>query len=171
MHSLRLWFDAAMFGVLDDSYDVAVLSREAASVEAPVVVRAGELERCPPRHLREPARVEWHAQGGSGGRIFLAMRDDWRGAPDADVDDVLALAARLRSEGFSVDVDGASSRDPRNYDLVHGWMAASPLELRGLFARAAAANVPAVITAGLEDTLDEGWWGTAIVPADLADCR
>ncbi len=116
----------------------------------------------------EPAlrRTSWSvpaAVGGSTGRILFVLRDDGLGAGDSDTDDALALAARLRSEGFTVDVAPASGvADPGSYDLVHAFTLTAAKELSPILAAAKAKGIPVVATAHLDDIVREGVWGAKI---------
>jgi len=122
------------------------------AVEAPVA----ELRR--PIGGAQPAPI-----GGSGGRLLFALRDDWSRAPDADVDEALALAERLRGEGFDVEVRASGSvRDLARYDLVHVFRLTSVADHDALLGRAREAGLPIVATPHLDDVTVEGIWGAGM---------
>lgn len=101
--------------------------------------------------------------GGSGGRLLFALRNDALRAPDADTDGASALAARLRAEGFAVDLVPASSiGDLTAYDLVHAFTLTAIADLGDVLVRARAAGLPLVATAHLDDIEREGVWGAGI---------
>ncbi len=103
------------------------------------------------------------AVGGSGGRLLFALRNDALRAPDADTDDASALAARLRAEGFEVDLLPASSiGDLSGYDLMHAFTLTAIADLGEVLVRARAAGLPIVATAHLDDIEREGVWGAGI---------
>jgi hypothetical protein len=103
------------------------------------------------------------AGGGSSGKILILVREDAMRAPDADTDDALELARRLRAEGFTVEVAPPSSSQPEAYDLVHAFVCAQPNEFLDALSRARQVKVPIVATAGLADAVSGGAWGAAIV--------
>lgn len=101
--------------------------------------------------------------GGSAGRLLFVLRNDAARADDADGDDALALARRLRGEGFDVDLQLASAvGDLAGYDLVHGFTLTAAAEIGPVLARARAASIPVVATAHLDDIVREGVWGAGI---------
>jgi len=103
------------------------------------------------------------AVGGSAGRVLFVLRGDAARADDADGDDALALARRLRAEGFEVDLQLAPAvGDPAGYDLVHGFTLTAAAEVGPVLARARAAGIPVVATAHLDDIVREGVWGAGI---------
>ena len=123
-------------------------------------VRAGEL---PMRD--EIACAAPEALGDSGGRIYFAMRADYRIAPDGDVDSALALADLLRAEGFGVDVGPPlHARDAAAYDLVHAFGLGDVESLEETLAAAEGARVPVVLSADFDDIADQRWWGEMIAP-------
>lgn len=103
--------------------------------------------------------------GGSAGRILLVLRSDWKSCPDADTEEGLELARRLRSEGIEVDVGiepGQLVAD--RYDLLHLFGLSTP-DLAGRFLDLAKRrNVATAITAGLDDIPAQLWWGTLVGP-------
>lgn len=103
--------------------------------------------------------------GGSAGRILIALRDDWERLDDADSDEALELARRLRAEGFEVDVRSAlAGTDPARYDVVHAFSVLRPQEIGVLLAAAKRQGVPTVLTSVFADVSAQGVWGTGIVP-------
>ncbi|MGZ3560721.1 MAG: hypothetical protein ACXVAS_02660 [Vulcanimicrobiaceae bacterium] len=101
------------------------------------------------------------AIGGSSGRIALSGRGSLLRVPDADTDDVIELARRLRAEGFTVDFV-TSVDDLGPYDLVHVYGLLDAPEAMAVLETAHAAGKPTVVTASLEDVCAFGVWGTAV---------
>lgn len=100
------------------------------------------------------------ATGGSGGNILLLLRDDWRQAPDADVDDACELARRLGAEGFAVEMSGTSDHiDVSSYDLIHAFALPHAGKMLPHLRAAASKAVPIVMTAGFEDLTEDATWG------------
>ncbi len=119
--------------------------------------------RAPDVRLRRPIGGVATATGGSGGEILIAIRDAAARSDDPDVDEADALAARLRAEGFTVDVRVAASvRDVERYDLVHAMTLTGIGDLGSTIARAFAAGKPIVATAHLDDLAAEGVWGAGM---------
>lgn len=119
--------------------------------------------RAPEVPLRRPIGGFAAPTGGSGGQILIAIRDAAARSGDADADEAHALAARLRAEGFSVDVrPAASARDIERYDLVHAMTLTGIGDLGATIARAFAAGKPVVATAHLDDIAAEGVWGAGM---------
>jgi hypothetical protein len=115
--------------------------------------------------LRAAPAAEIPAVGGSGGRILLLLRENYERAPDADSDQALLLAARLRGEGFSVDVRAASQGRPVEYDLVHAFNAHAAAQFRESLAAARAAGKPVVVTPAFVDVAAEAAWGIEVTTA------
>lgn len=100
------------------------------------------------------------ATGGSGGRVLIALRNDWERMPDADVESALELADLLRGEGLTVDVTGEpTTPDYASYDLVHCFNLIEVPSALGFLARAKQAGVRTVLTATFADVANELTWG------------
>lgn len=149
----REWFDLDVYGSSNETPDVTIVRGR-----NPVVQAKGEAEV---RHVAPPV---FPAAGGSSGRILLLVRDDFRELPDADTDQALLLAARLRGEGFTAGVVAAASAQPEQYDLLHCMCAAYPEQAVAALRRARAAGKPVVVTEPLDERDGESSWGEAIVP-------
>lgn len=116
----------------------------------------------PARPLREPLiAARPPATGGSSGRVLFAMRADYQTVEDADTDDALELAVRLRAEGFSVDICAAGA-DPVGYDIVHAFSLSSAPDWRTTVERARSADIPVVLTANIDDLAAESVWGAGM---------
>ncbi len=146
------WYGLEIFGTLEVRYDVGI----GAGVEASIRIenpRTAPYNVYLPAECRRTPRPGTHfevaAQGGSSGRVLIALRDDWQAFPDGDGDDAQSLAARLRSEGFTVDLAGASSCEPDRYDVVHAFTLATSEALLPMLVRARAAGTPIVVSAGV----------------------
>jgi|GEM_PF-666355 len=101
--------------------------------------------------------------GGSSGRILITVRKDAEQQPDADVDDALELARRLRVEGFTVDVHSHLAQvDRAAYDLVHAFGAFAVDDAIWSLEQARNAGRPTVLTTGLEDVAARGVWGMGV---------
>lgn len=116
----------------------------------------------PARALREPlATVRPPATGGSSGRVLFVMRGDIQTVEDADTDDALELATRLRAEGFTVDVC-AGNADPSGYDIVHAFSLTSAADWQTTVERAREAGIPVVLTANADDVGAQSTWGAGM---------
>jgi hypothetical protein len=120
--------------------------------------------------LRVPLLLPDHrAVGGSSGRIAFVMREDWRRAPDADVDAALALADRLRAEGLEVEMLAPSRVRPEEYGLLHVHTVEPSEELEACLRAAKERGLPIVTTPHLDDAEHEGLWGAEVVDAVFAN--
>lgn len=109
-------------------------------------------------HTLPPAPVI----GGSAGRIGLVVRDDGLRAPDADVDEAIALCAALRAQEFDAVVVVASAASVKDFDLIHVFGHRHAGQFLPLLEQARRAGVPAVVSAHLDDSVLEAAWGSAI---------
>jgi hypothetical protein len=104
-------------------------------------------------------------QGGSSGTVLMIMRDGFERSSDADVDEAHGLAARLRAEGFTVDMRSASAiRSDDRPDLVHAFSVADPAidaALKHFHRR----GLPVVANTNLPANPAEAAWGPGIVAA------
>lgn len=111
-------------------------------------VRANERLRSPRGWggVQEP-----RAAGGSSGNILLVLRDDWMRAPDADVDEAKAIAARLELEGFNVTLSPASTAAgaSKRADLVHAFSISRAPECLEPLKSLKSRGVPIVVTPAL----------------------
>lgn len=138
-------------------FDIGVSFEEEDSEVAAVVAVAAPTPR-----LREPSIVAAPAAcGGSAGRVLFTMRGDAERADDADTDDALELARRLRAEGFTVDVRGGAS-DPTGYDLVHAFTLPAIANWWETVDIAHRQGIPIVVTANADDVAAEGVWGAGM---------
>lgn len=114
--------------------------------------------------LRRPIGADIPAAtGGSAGNILLMLRDDWRQAPDSDVDDACELARRLGAEGFTVEISGTSEHiDVSAYDLVHAFALPHAGKMLPHLRAAASKGIPLVMTAALEDVTADATWGIGL---------
>ncbi|MBV9270862.1 MAG: hypothetical protein JO165_07205, partial [Candidatus Eremiobacteraeota bacterium] len=115
--------------------------------------------------LRGPAGQGCSAPfGGSSGTIALALREDAMRADDADSDDALELAERLRREGFEV-ITGTPAqlaKSVEDADLLHVSTLAQPHDMLPLLRAARNARKPVVARAHLEDVSSGPAWGMAL---------
>lgn len=139
-------------------FDVGV-SFEPEDSEAARVV--GVVAETPPLRAPGPLALASPAGGGSSGRVLFALRNDAERAADADTDDALALAQRLRAEGFTVDVS-CGSADPAGYDLVHAFTLPAVSNWWETVELAHRRDIPVVITANADDVAAEGIWGAGM---------
>lgn len=104
------------------------------------------------------------AIGGSSGVIALALRDDAARAGDADSDDALELARRLRGEGFDVRVGTPAqlAASITQADLVHISSLAYPHQMLPLLRAARDAGKPVVARTNLADVSAGPAWGMAL---------
>lgn len=104
------------------------------------------------------------AVGGSAGVIALALREDAMRADDADSDDALELAERLRREGFDVRTGTPSQLGASiaQADLLHVSSLAQPREMLPVLRAARSAGKPVVARANLEDVSSGPAWGMAL---------
>jgi hypothetical protein len=111
--------------------------------------------------------------GGSSGKILLLLRENWKALPDADVDEARALASRLRSEGFYVEIASASAigHAHASYDLVHAFTLPHAAPLLPALERFAARGTPIVTTAGLPTSSEEAVSGPALMRVVLNRSR
>lgn len=110
--------------------------------------------------------------GGSAGRILLLLREDWHSAPDADTDEALALAARLRAEGFTVRVASPTQLPAGEpFDLVHAFTLDRAPEMSPTLERLRAAGTPVVATANFARTSLEAAWGPSLLRGVFAQKR
>ncbi|MFN2448641.1 MAG: hypothetical protein ABR508_02440, partial [Candidatus Baltobacteraceae bacterium] len=109
--------------------------------------------------------------GGSAGSVLLVMRNDYQQAPDADTDEAVLLAGRLRAEGFTVTFASARAAAPEQYDLVHLHCGAYPEQALSVLERARAAGKPVVLTPAHSSRAGEANWGTRMLPQVLRASR
>lgn len=104
------------------------------------------------------------AIGGSSGVIAFAMREDAVRADDADSDDALELARRLRNEGFDVRAGAAHEviHTIADVDLLHVSTLAHPDQMLPLLRAAREARKPIVARANLDDVVSGPAWGMAL---------
>ncbi|MDQ2681369.1 MAG: hypothetical protein M3Y21_10200 [Candidatus Eremiobacteraeota bacterium] len=107
------------------------------------------------------------AVGGSSGRILLGARDAWQRTPDADTDDIMELAQRLRAEGFTAEIQPCAAANPSGFDLVHILGPVPPDDMSALLKRAQSLGIPTVVTPMAEDLVREALWGAAMVPVSF----
>lgn len=101
--------------------------------------------------------------GGSGGRILLLVRDDWKQAEDADTDAVRVLAPWLEREGFTVSLASSGSRlEPTSADVVHVVGHRHIGAALPFLEACAAAGVPIVAAPYADDPRNELPWGGPI---------
>lgn len=197
----RLWFGSAIFGELEDEYDVVVAphaagprarvaritldgaggahAREvivAAAVPSDVLVSFDPQDAPATRSFAVDANVQRdirpnlaaaraQAAGGSSGVIVMLMREDFQRVPDADVDEARELAARLRAEGFTVELLSPSSMsNGMHVDLVHAF-GVSDSGVPAVLEKLRAGSIPIVLNAQLSPAPDEAAWGPDIVNA------
>lgn len=111
------------------------------------------------------AAARAQAAGGSSGVIVMLMREDFQRVPDADVDEARELAARLRAEGFTVELRSPSSMTSGMHaDLVHAF-GVSDAGVPAVLEKLRAGNIPIVLNAQLSAAPDEAEWGPDIVNA------
>lgn len=113
--------------------------------------------------LRRSVASPPQATGGSGGRVMLLVRDDWKHADDADSDAVRVLATWLEREGFTVTPASSGSQlDPASADVVH---VIGHRHIGGalpFLESCAAAGVPIVAAPYADDPRNEYPWGGPI---------
>ncbi len=134
--------------------------------DAPVVGSFGVV--APEPELRASALPPVPIVEGSQGRIAVVLRDDFAATPDADSDAGLALAERLRAQGFDARTLGVSQVELDGWDVLHvfGLGLAGPLS--ALVAQARARAIPIALTPYADDLADEAAWGAGIAQVALA---
>lgn len=134
--------------------------------DAPVVGSFGVVAPEPERHTSALPPVP--IVDGSQGRIAVVVRDDFAATPDADTDAALALAERLRAQGFDARRLGVSQVDLDGCDVLHVFGLGLAGALRALVPRARARAIPIALTPYADDLDDEAAWGASIAQVTLA---
>jgi hypothetical protein len=169
--------DAVEIGVDDESGDAASARIAAHAYPLDILFTYEALHGPPQRHFSvEVPKTKVHAAGpavrghqavgGSGGRILIGLRREWKTARDADVDAALELARLLRSEGMHVDLSGEPTvHDYASYDVVHVFNLIEAPNAAAFLMRARAANVRTVLSATFSDIAgDKRQWGAETAP-------
>lgn len=191
------WFGREIYGALAGSYDVGIgtsgsrveidfqpeSSGREVCVATPVpteifvsfdakdspVARAFRVRS----HARKEARIPVLAApplpaGGSSGKILILLPSDSVRDSLPEADDARELAARLRAEGFTVEIASGSRADASGCDLVHAFGLTHAREYIDVFHKARASAIPVVASAGLSRNPAEAEWGTRIALAVMS---